>query len=504
MDPRPYTEKLSFAGFRVMKTFLIFPQHLYEDGIQETLMQYDQVLLVEEPIFFYDRKWRPFRTNKVKLAYMRASMRYYHDFLLSRGVQNVRYVPYASFDGVEGGGLPKECTCYEPYDRRLLEKYRALCISLHVLPDTFSFMATRADLDEYHHGTGKGRNTNAHFYTHFKKKWDILQGVPSQDKFNRRKLTGAALKSVPQAPIYTSPYYDEAIEYVDTHPIFKKHIGNTKCVCLYPCTHQLADRQLKHFVHHKLEAFGPFQDAIARESDVLYHSGLSAAMNVGLLSPHKVIQSCLAVSKVPINSLEGFVRQVIGWRERCRYLYEYHYEALVTANHFGNSRNLRWDTWYNCATGIDVLDAEIGKAQRTAYAHHIVRLMVFLNVMVLCRVRQQDVIRWFMETCAVDAWDWVMVTNIGAMGYYSNAFMTKPYISSSNYILKMSDYPKGPWTKKWDALFYAFLKDNKAALKGGAAVYLRNLAAFERRPLREQKETCKVAWEIIKHLTNDS
>ncbi len=481
-----------------MITLLLFPNHLFEDV--SPLKKYDAVFLIEEALHFYDAKRRPFLYNKVKLAYLRACMQYYKTLLAQAGIK-VRYIPHAEAGDAALKKLfgKRVCHCYDPMDHLVLDKYKELGIHLEVLPDSPLFIATDQELAEYHGSLkNKERNTNAHFYTYFKRKWGMLEDVPSMDKENRRPIKESP--PAPQSETWDSEHYREAIAYVER--FFPNNPGKTDNVRMYPCTHAFARQQLETFVQKKLGSFGPYQDAIAKDEVYLFHSGISAALNVGLLPPGEAVKVVMQQrDKVKLNSLEGFVRQVVGWRERCRYLYAFHYNALLSANHFGNTRGLHWDAWRGGKTGLPLLDNEIAKARDTGYAHHIIRLMVFLNVLVLCRVRMADVIRWFMEICAIDAWDWVMVTNIASMGFYSDAFMTKPYISSSNYLLKMSDYAKGDWCKEWDALFYAFLADNKSRLKGGAAVYLRNLAAFEKKDLAERRRVLALAEKVVLRLT---
>lgn len=484
--------------FETMTTLVLFPNHLFEDVAP--LKKYDSVFLVEEPLHFYDRVRRPFLFNKIKLAYLRACMQYYRTLLTRAGIK-VRYIPYseagdAALQKVLG---KRACHCYDPHDRLVLDKYEELGIPLEILPDSPLFIATDRELAEYHGGLkNKQRNTNAHFYAYFKRKWGMLENVPSMDKENRRPAREAP--PAPQSETWDNEHYREAIAYVER--LFPDNPGKAESVRAYPCTHALARKQLAAFIHGRFEFFGPYQDAIAKDEVYLFHSGISAALNVGLLPPAEVVKQALQQrGRVPLNSLEGFVRQIVGWRERCRYMYAFHYDALLNANHFGNTRGLHWDAWRNGQTGVPLLDHEIAKARDTGYAHHIIRLMVFLNAMVLCRVRMADVVRWFMEICAIDAWDWVMLTNIASMGFYSDAFMTKPYVSTSNYLLKMSDYTKGEWCKEWDALFYAFLADNKSKLRGGAAVYLRNLAAFEKKDSADRRRVLALADNVIGRLT---
>jgi deoxyribodipyrimidine photolyase-related protein len=481
-----------------MATLLLFPNHLFEDV--SLLKKYDTVFLIEEPLHFYDLVRRPFRFNKVKLAYLHACMQYYQALLTRTGIK-VRYISYSEAGDValQKALGKRACHCYDPHDRLVLDKYSALGIHLKVLPDSPLFIATDQELVDYHASLkNKQRNTNAHFYAYFKRKWGMLENVPSMDKENRRPVKDSP--PAPQSETWDNEHYREAIAYVER--LFPDNPGKVESVHAYPCTHALARKQLATFIQTKFEFFGPYQDAIAKDEVYLFHSGISAALNVGLLSPGDVVKMVMQHrDKIKLNSLEGFVRQIVGWRERCRYLYAFHYDALLSANHFGNTRSLRWDVWRNGKTGIPVLDNEITKARDTGYAHHIIRLMVFLNAMVLCRVRMADVVRWFMEICAIDAWDWVMLTNIASMGFYSDAFMTKPYVSTSNYLLKMSDYTKGEWCKEWDALFYAFLDDKKSKLKGGAAVYLRNLAAFEKKDSADRRRVLALADSVISRLT---
>jgi deoxyribodipyrimidine photolyase-related protein len=133
---------------------------------------------------------------------------------------------------------------------------------------------------------------------------------------------------------------------------------------------------------------------------------------------------------------------------------------------------LNFAIWRQGTTGIAPLDNEIHKAIQFGYAHHIVRLMFFLNILILDGIRFMDVKQWFMEVCAIDAWDWVMVSNVGAMGFFSPSFMTRPYIASSAYWTRMSTYKKGEWSKSVDALYHNFVNRNRHILAKHAKFYL--------------------------------
>jgi deoxyribodipyrimidine photolyase-related protein len=154
--------------------------------------------------------------------------------------------------------------------------------------------------------------------------------------------------------------------------------------------------------------------------------------------------------RIPMNSLEGFIRQVIGWREFMHGIYQHRGVEIRNGNFWGFDRPLP-SSFYDGTTGIPPVDRVIRQLLDDGYCHHIERLMVLGNFMLLCRIKPDDVYRWFMEMF-VDSYDWVMVPNVYGMSQFADGgtFTTKPYISGSNYILKMSDEPKGEWCQIWD------------------------------------------------------
>lgn len=232
----------------------------------------------------------------------------------------------------------------------------------------------------------------------------------------------------------------------------------------FPVTRNDAISWLEQFFQYRLHSFGEFEDAISKEHDFIFHSVLSPLLNVGLLTPSEVINKSLnyaKLNKVPINSLEGFVRQILGWREFIRGIYHNFSEVQERNNFFNHNRKLT-SAWYEGTTGIDPLDHVIKKVMRLGYLHHIERLMILSNLMLLCEINPTEVHRWFNEMF-VDSMDWVMGPNVYGMGQFSDGgiFATKPYISGSNYILKMSDFKEGEWTKEVDALYWSFIFKNR-------------------------------------------
>ena len=212
---------------------------------------------------------------------------------------------------------------------------------------------------------------------------------------------------------------------------------------------------------NRLDNFGKYEDAIVENELILNHSLLSPLMNVGLISPNHVINKAISYTKknnIPLNSIEGFVRQIIGWREFIRGIYVSKGSEERTKNFWGFSKKIP-NSFYTGETGITPIDSVIKKINDYAYCHHIERLMVLGNFMLLCEFDPDDVYKWFMEMF-IDSYDWVMVPNVYGMSQFSDGGLmsTKPYISSSNYLFKMSNYnKKDKWIKIWDSLFWRFM-----------------------------------------------
>jgi deoxyribodipyrimidine photolyase-related protein len=210
----------------------------------------------------------------------------------------------------------------------------------------------------------------------------------------------------------------------------------------------------------RLVDFGPYEDALSRRSETVFHSVLSPLLNLGLLTPRDVLDRVIdhaRANEVPLNSLEGFVRQVIGWREFVRGIYRHFGERQENENFWGHRRGLA-ESWYRGETGIVPLDHAIRTAERLGWTHHITRLMVVGNLMTLAEIAPNAAHDWFMEMY-VDSSDWVMGPNVYGMAIFSDGgiFATKPYICGSNYLLKMSDFGRGEWCDVVDGLYWRFI-----------------------------------------------
>ena len=284
-----------------------------------------------------------------------------------------------------------------------------------------------------------------------------LGGKFSFDNENRKKLPA---KHMPPPLRFPEPgKHVKDVGHLVSR-LFAEHPGELHNFWL-PVTHGQASQWLKQFLDERLPCFGDFEDAISTRHDFVYHSVLTPMLNLGLLTPSQVLDDAFEVfhqsDRVPLNSMEGFVRQVIGWREFVRGIYHEFDEFQQSENFFDHQRRMTRH-WYNGNTGVGPLDDCIKKAIHWGYNHHIERLMILSNMMLACELHPQQVYTWFMEMY-VDSSDWVMGPNVFGMGQFSDGglFATKPYTCGSNYILKMSDYGKGPWTTVVDGLFWRFI-----------------------------------------------
>jgi deoxyribodipyrimidine photolyase-related protein len=303
----------------------------------------------------------------------------------------------------------------------------------------------------------------AHFYKSIRRDWKLLltdDGDPcggqwSFDEQNREKLP----KDLP-LPNDPHHYGNRETRAAKTWAanVTAEQYGTTGC--WLPYTHDGAAEWLADFLVERFATFGPYEDAITTRNVRLFHSALSPLLNVGLLTPLQVLNDVLAYADthdVPINSLEGFIRQLTGWREFMRASYETHGRAMRAQNFWGHTRSLPQSFW-DGTTGIAPVDHVISTTLTYGYSHHIERLMVMGNFMLLCQLHPDAVYEWFMGMY-LDAYDWVMVPNVYGMSQFADggSFATKPYISGANYLKKMSDYESGEWEKTWTALYWNFI-----------------------------------------------
>ena len=296
----------------------------------------------------------------------------------------------------------------------------------------------------------------------------ILDGNPigekwSFDEENRKKIPESLI--IPSQLKFKEDTIIKDVKKL-VNILFAKHPGGTENFWL-GTSREDALKALDLFIKEKIKNFGHYEDAVKKSSPFLFHSILSPYINLGLITPKEVVNKLLTANKkknIPINSLEGFIRQVIGWREFMRGIYQNFSDRLEKTNYFNQKRKLT-DDWYNGTTGIDPIDDAIHDVLKYGYTHHIVRLMHLSNVMNLSQLHPNEIYKWFMEMF-VDSSDWVMSPNVYGMGTFSDGgiFSTKPYICGSNYIIKMSNYKKGNWSDIVDGLYWNFIHNNRYVL----------------------------------------
>lgn len=408
--------------------------------------------------------------HKKRLVFFLESMRVYRDALVERG-WNVCYVPLEKklsfLEALEenmGKDSSIESFCIE-------ERYLATTLYAYSKEKKYAytshpsplFLEKDEDLDLYF--SGKKVLRMQHFYQKMRQKYGILLGKNGQplggkwsfDQENRKPLPRSQQVVGRRLP-KPSSRHKEVAQLVDR--FFPSHPGDTKGAWL-PTTRCGALSWLKQFLSDSFLLFGPYEDAISQKDPFLFHSALSPLLNLGLLTPKEVLQEALKAPGIPNNSLEGFVRQILGWREFIHGIDRVHGKKEEESNFFSHERKLA-SSWYGAETGIPVIDDTIRKVLSHGYCHHIERLMVLSNLMLLCEVHPKEVFRWFMELF-VDSAEWVMVPNVYGMGQFSDGglFATKPYLCGSNYLLKMSDYKKEESYLAIDGLYWRFIERKK-------------------------------------------
>jgi deoxyribodipyrimidine photolyase-related protein len=352
------------------------------------------------------------------------------------------------------------------------------------------FTCTRAEFAEFMADNDSPRM--AEFYKSRRRQLSILvddneepvQGRWSFDADNRQRLPKSIM---PPAIEWPDPvgHVAEVIEIVEEN--FASHPG---CAgdFQWPTTRLQAQNLLNDFIRLRLKDFGPYEDAMTTRSATVFHSLLSPYLNIGLLTPAETVAQVLEKSDgAPMQSLEGFIRQVIGWREFVRGIYQHCSDRQDSSNFWSHNRELTAG-WYEAATGIPPLDDAIETASTLGWTHHIPRLMVLGNLMTLCEIRPQAAHRWFMEMF-IDSSEWVMGPNVYGMGLFSDGgiFATKPYICGSNYLLRMSDYSKGPWCDTVDGLYWRFIDKHREFFSGNPRLALMPRALDRLDPDRRQR-----------------
>ncbi len=419
-------------------------------------------------------------------------------------------VDYLEFDGKRG--LEKRLTdyvgengagdvvCADPHDflvEKRLKKFSEQTGRKVRFEESPMFVTPRSWADE--HFDSRKRPFMAAFYEEQRRRMGILvdeEGKPtggqwSFDDENRKPMPRRGGLDVPNDPgVSAGEFVTEARQYVEEQ--FPDAPGSADSFA-YPVTRDASRKWFRSFLQERFHQFGPYEDALSQRERVLFHGVLTPMLNIGLLTPGEVVDEAIAFAEeqeVPLNSLEGFVRQIIGWREFMHCMYRRHGVEMRTRNFFGHDRPVP-DSFWTGETGVEPIDLCIRRALDHGYLHHIERLMVVGNFMLLCGFDPKSVNDWFMELF-IDAYDWVMVPNVFGMSQFADGgiFTTKPYISGSNYVYKMSDYPKGEWCELWDALFWCFIEREREFFEKQhrLGMMVRNLDKMSAEKLKGHRE----------------
>ncbi len=408
-----------------------------------------------------------------------------------------------------------------PDEYRLDQQLKSICSELPIESEVFStehFLTKRSDLAEFY--KGKKQIVMEYFYRHMRKKYDIMMfndkdpegGKWNFDKSNRNKWKGEY--EIPKAMSFNKDV-SSIIELLKVQNI--KTIGNINTKNFqWPTTRQECLEVLDYFCEHLLIHFGDFQDAMHTDELYLYHSRLSFAINSKMLHPKEVIDAVIAhwrqyPDDISISQVEGFVRQILGWREYMRGLYWKEMPSYAKKNELENRNKLPYFYWTG-NTKMNCLRHSIQQSLDHAYAHHIQRLMITGNYALLTQTHPDQVDEWYLGIY-IDAIEWVEITNTRGMSQFADGGIvaTKPYVSSGSYINKMSNYCKGCHYKvnkktgddscPFNSLYWNFLDDKRDHFKDNQrmSMMLNLLNKKNKEELLAQKER---AYDIIQNPQN--
>jgi deoxyribodipyrimidine photolyase-related protein len=421
-----------------------------------------------------------FAIHKIKIAFFLSAMRHHAEELRQIGLRVDYHKLEDSGDDIVFEKQLKnyilknkirKLFCYEISDRFFESRIKALCAELNVelkLFESPGFMVSRALFSEYLSSHKKPFMKT--FYEAQRRRigWLMdqnnkpLGGKFSFDADNRKPLPTGKI-DIPELETFCADQIDKDVFHL-VNTRFAHHIGSLDQYWI-PTDRKRSKKWLKVFVQKRLHQFGEYEDAIHPSEAFLFHAAISPMVNAGLITPAEVVaEICNSGQKlnVPLNSIEGFVRQVMGWREFV-FGIDQNFGQMQSEKNFWQHHRKLTPVWYTGQTGVPPLDDTIKKALKFAYTHHIERLMVVSSLMTLCEVCPKAAFAWFMEMYA-DSADWVMGPNVYGMGLFSDGgiFATKPYICGSNYYIKMGRYKKGDWCHGVDGLYWSFIDKHRS------------------------------------------
>ncbi len=404
------------------------------------------VILVESRCYAQQRSY-----HRQKLVLVWSAMRHFASELRSAGW----LVTYSIADDfqtallnwIEKNGI-REVRVMTGNDRplmQLIQNWQLGC-SVRFIPNNH-FLWSAAEFRDW--AQGRKRLLLEDFYREGRKRFKVLmngnQPIGGQWNFDKQNRRPPQVKLETPQPLWFEP--DEMTQSV-IDAIKDENLTNYGEIepFRWGVTRSDAKAVLEHFLRICLPTFGPYQDAMVTGEETLWHSLISPYLNLGLLNPMEVIEAAQKAyfeNELELNSVEGFIRQVLGWREYMHGIYHYLDKDYRENNWFNHSEPLPDFYWHSDQTNMNCLHQVLIQVEKTGYAHHIQRLMVLSNFALIVGVDPQEIESWF-HAAFVDAHDWVMVSNVIGMGQFADGgiLASKPYASSANYINKMSDYCK--------------------------------------------------------------
>jgi deoxyribodipyrimidine photolyase-related protein len=514
---------VEFEGVEVGSLILVLGDQLAMDSplLQEADPQADRVVMIEA-LEESTNVW----SHKARIAVFLSAMRHFAQELQARGF-DVTYLalddqPMASLgaglEAVFNDWIPERVVVVEPGDLRVGEQLRATCerrgVLLTMVDDT-SFLVSRDEFARWM--AGRSQIRMEHFYRYVRRTRGYLMegdhpmgGRWNFDEENRDAFDASGPPFVNEFPVFASDAIRKDVNAL-VERVFPDHPGELGAP-YWPATRSEALSVLSHFVDDVLPYFGQYQDAMWRGQPLLGHSLLSVALNLKLLRPDEVVRAVedrYRSGSVSLASAEGFIRQVVGWREYVRGLYFHFGKEWFEWNALDASRPL--PAWYwNGETEMACLGEVLGQTLRLGYAHHIQRLMVTGLFALLWGVEPAQVHRWYLAIY-VDAVEWVELPNVLGMSQYADGgrMASKPYIASGAYISRMSNYcehcvyrPKqasGPDACPFTTLYWDFLDRHRERLRTHPRLgtQIRNLerkSDEERAAIRSRRDELESRW----------
>ena len=489
-----------------MDISIIFPNQIFENS--KLLDESSKIFLIEEYLFF-----NQFNFHKQKILFHRMTMKSYEKFLKKKKLDVVYIDSTENISDIREfiRNLDKKIQSikiYDPVDNWLSRRINDSCEEKNIKIENYNnplFINNNEDLEIFFR-SDKKKFFQTSFYKKQRVKLDIMMigdkpegGKWTYDDQNREKYPKNKIPPEIDYP-KKDDNYNEALNYLNNN--YKNNYGLIDDANIYPYNFQLAKKWLDDFFITRFYEFGPYEDAVVKEKSILNHSVLSPLLNTGLINPKELIKRTINYhyeNKIPINSTEGFIRQIIGWREFIRGVYVCKGTEERNKNFWNFSRKIP-SSFYSANTGIDPVDDTINKINKSGYANHIERLMIIGNFMLLCEFDPNEVYRWFMELF-IDSYDWVMVPNVYGMSQFGDGGLmsTKPYISGSSYILKMSNYKRGDWCMIWDSLFWNFIDKQREFFLTNPRMRML-VSSFDRMDIEKKEKLINTANKFISNL----